>query len=301
MQKQNGIKKLFFGIPKSTKELLKIRPSIPSWTISELNKLGKSVTGYILVHQTALPNVFTLSDGTTVPVEAFKEITESTCYISNQDVSKDINKSCKGKLKNTYELSRSVPDISSDTLFTLPRYLDDNGMLELRVTDKDNMYTHPATCTDLPKEAFEYFEPLGFDWKNDSEHVEGTLEWTPKECLDSIKETPEEPLVMTNSLFNKNCVLRHRTHYIKLTLQDTDTSFRYFFESEDNKHLENSWWLCSHSTKAKIQVQSNFIRKHFSDIIEMHEIIGRLIPKRGYRKIIKNLKTGHLEEIKEGS
>jgi hypothetical protein len=76
-------------------------------------------------------------------------------------------------------------------------------------------------------------------------------------------------------------------------------SFRYFFQSEDNKHQENAWWLKDHNNKQSIKVDKDFIRKHYEDIVDMFEVIGRYYPKKGYLKIIKNLRTNELVEIKE--
>ena len=110
------------------------------------------------------------------------------------------------------------------------------------------------------------------------------------------------PFVMTKSMFSKLCVQKHRTHYVKLVLDPKkypELSFRFFYESEDNKHQEGKWVLKDHNKKVSIEVTKEFIEKHFEDVVGAFEVIGRLSPKKGYMKIIKNLHTKEIVEIKE--
>lgn len=212
----------------------------------------------------------------------------------------------RGKLKSFYDLCMIVPKIPSRVIHGVSSAVDDDNMIELRRTSLSNVYVHPVTCSTLPESAFEYFTESDV-----SEPIEGTINEDPSLTMeDAVKvssECPEstlnnntiEPLVMSNSMFSKSTQLKHRTHYVKLTLRDANLSFRYFFESEDNKHQEGFWWLKDHKNKSSIQVNKEFIRKHYEDIVDMHEIIGRHVFKKGYMKIIKNLRTNELVEIKD--
>lgn len=120
----------------------------------------------------------------------------------------------------------------------------------------------------------------------------------PENTLATV-EAPE-PFKMTKTLFHKMTHLTRRTHYVKLQLKEPDLSFRFFFEAEDNKYLEGSWWFVQHGRdKQSIKVDKDFIEKHFDDIIEAYEITGRLLPKKGYLKIKKNLKSGEIIELNE--
>lgn len=227
----------------------------------------------------------------------------------NQNVKKGDAESkvvLRGKLKSFYELCMITPKIPSRVIHGASSAADGDNMIELRRTSLSNVYVHPVTCSTLPESAFEYFtesdvsEPAeGFLHEDPSLTMEDVIKMPP-ECSEStLSNNTIEPLVMSNSMFNKATLLKHRTHYVKLTLRGANLSFRYFFESEDNKHQEGLWWLKDHKNKSSIQVNKEFIRKHYEDIVDMHEIVGRYVFKKGYMKIIKNLRTNELVEIKD--
>lgn len=231
-----------------------------------------------------------------------------------------------GKLKTIKELSEITPSIPSKVILNAECLAGLLGLLNLKPTASANVWVLGSGYT-LPIEAFEWViegEPVEESIVLPKGSIVETTEdvvvtrhipcklvpETPEEVLSidhslSIPETPKEPsealepLKMTNSLFSKNSDFKHRTHYIKLVLKDPNLSFRYFFQSEDNKHQENAWWLKDHDNKQSISVNKAFIRKHYEDIIDMFEVIGRYYPKKGYLKIVKNLRTNQIVEIKE--
>lgn len=126
-------------------------------------------------------------------------------------------------------------------------------------------------------------------------------EWAV-DYTETIDETPDkkDSYMVTKSLMQKYTMFRHRTHYIKCdTKLSTDVSFRYFFESQDNKYLEESWWMCDHKTKHKVQVTREFVLANVKYITSITEIIGRYLPKRGYHKVKIDLPINYVECIKE--
>jgi hypothetical protein len=239
-----------------------------------------------------------------------------------------------GKLKEVHELYRVSPSIPSLTIGLLNGLRSPTGFIRMYSTYNPEVWV-TTDGTTVPIEAFERIEEsLCLDDSKPStiilpkgsaveatEHLkvtqlhvedstpetaESTLEDTLSDYTPEVIKEPEEahrvsnePLVMSKTLFSKSTVMKHRTHYVKLQLKEADLSFRYFFEAEDNKHLEGHWWLVDHGRKQQIKVDTDFIKKYYEDIIEMLEIIGRHLPKRGYYKIIKDIKTGELVERKE--
>lgn len=191
-----------------------------------------------------------------------------------------------------------------------------DGLIQIRTTYNPEVFVAVPSGWTIKEEQIEYFMEAPalaskVTSKASNEAPESILSITPELTssksyntlleapIETVKDTTEEPFKMSSSMLTKYCTMSHRTHYVKLTLKDSNLSFRFFFESEDNKHQEGSWWLKDHKNKTSIQVDKEFIKKHYEDIVSMHEIIGRYFPKRGYTKIVKNLVNGSLEELQE--
>lgn len=227
------------------------------------------------------------------------------------------------KLKPESELSMLLKaPIINDLLKVSTESAD--GTIKVRTTSNPEVFVEVQTGWTIHECCIDYVvydcdSKDTYNVKSGLEPAEGTFNTypnpnTPKEFreatepLSPIIEYPfnvssevgtQEPFKMTKSMFNKVAIQRHRTHYVKLDMKDPNLSFRFFYESEDNKHQEGKWFLKDHAKKVSIEVNKEFIEKHFEDITSAFEIIGRLLPKKGYKKIVKNLVTNTLEEIKE--
>ena len=148
------------------------------------------------------------------------------------------------------------------------------------------------------------------------EETEDVLSETPEEVLDvspidviqeyftepsgaseAVSEDTKVPFVMSKSKLEK-IMAKRRTHYVKLTLSNRNLSFSYYYESQDNPHRVDNWWMVSHQDKQYIKVTYEFVQRNLQDVTAIHEIIGRQHKKQGYLKIVKDLHTGEIFEGK---
>lgn len=232
------------------------------------------------------------------------------------------------KLKPMDELKRLLSHSVISDLYRLSLQNKDN-MIKVRITSNPEVFVELTTGWTVYGSCIDYFvEPV-------SETLEATLDEDPSLTIPELNTEPtgdvegtygpniamyedalkeyneslkikdihlEQPFMMTKTMFNKVAIQRHRTHYIKLEMNPSkypNLSFRFFYESEDNKHQEGKWFLKDHDKKASIEVNKAFIEKHFEDIVGAFEVIGRLMPKKGYMKIVKDIHTGCITEFKE--
>ena len=281
------------GKLKNFYELCRVSPRIPSVTLHALAKAVDS-DGMLELRSTAVDNVYVhAASCMTVPEDAFEYFTEDLSHVVVPESPQSVLDT--DPIRNTPETFRVPYGADSMDYGYINNDVHDASNVDLGVIQRASV-----NLDDALNNLYVHSEPLEGTLSSDpSLTMDDVLKVSP-ECSESALSTAEiEPLVMSKSLFTKATQLRHRTHYIKLTLKDPNLSFRYFYESEDNKHQEGFWWLKDHKNKASIQVDTGFIRKHYEDIVEMHEIIGRHLFKKGYRKIVKNLRTNELVELKD--
>lgn len=277
------------GKLKNFYELCRVSPRIPSVTLHFLVQAVDS-DGMLELRSTALSTVYVhASSCITVPEDAFEYFTEDSSHLVVPE--------------SPQSVLYTDPTLTTTVTFTGPYEADRvlYGSINSDVDDAlSGIQKASANLDDALSNLYVRSEPFEGTLSSDTSlTMDEVLKESPEGSESALRTTIIEPLVMSKSLFTKATQLRHRTHYIKLTLKDPNLSFRYFYESEDNKHQEGFWWLKDHKNKASIQVDEGFIRKHYEDIIEMHEIIGRYLFKKGYRKIVKNIRTNELVELKD--
>ena len=213
------------------------------------------------------------------------------------------NKTYKGTILPILEW-KNVPTLKAE----MTKYLVSNCNVTLSGLTKPT-FTNDIVC----------YNDLAIHIGTLSELIEETdevLSETPEEVLDAtlIDDTQEHfiepsgapeavlegskvPFVMSKSKLEK-IMAKRRTHYVKLTLSNHNLSFRYFYESQDNPHRVDNWWMVSHQDKQYIKVTYEFVQRNLQDVTAIHEIIGRQHKKQGYLKIIKDLQTGDVFEGK---
>lgn len=317
-------------IKAKLKPLEEIKRFLKETVVSDLYRLSlQSKDNTISVRETSNPEVFVeLSTGWSVPITAIdylmyecntidagKDWVKVTSSIPSKPeflTSDEIDLLCTtSNLEKVQKPSKELHSNARLALGSLVSQVDSNSEIKL------------VSRADIIKAlSYDFVEPV-------SETLEATLDEDPSLTIpelnkeptgdvegtygpniamyeDALKEYTESlqvpevlPFKMSKTMFNKTAVQYHRTHYVKLVMKNENLSFRFFYESEDNKHQEGRWFLKDHAKKTSIEVTKDFIEKHFDDIVGAFEIIGRLIPKKGYRKIIKNIHTGELTEVKE--
>lgn len=116
-----------------------------------------------------------------------------------------------------------------------------------------------------------------------------------KEFLDFIESPeinePKEIKFDANRFLAKIESTRHRIHYVKLSLNQDNLSFRYFYEYQDRPKYEGHWYLVDHINKSRTPVTRQFVEFNMPNVVLKEEIIGSIQRKSKYKKIITNLDT----------
>lgn len=88
----------------------------------------------------------------------------------------------------------------------------------------------------------------------------------------------------------KRLKVDHRTHYIKLTV-DENISLRYYLTFDDRPGMVGKWWLWNHTTKEMFELTKPLLKSIIQLTTKAEEVIGRRLHKN-YQKLITDLSTG---------
>jgi hypothetical protein len=121
-------------------------------------------------------------------------------------------------------------------------------------------------------------------------------------ATDTPQDTPQDTLEL-NQLFSdvklsvnpsvsllKRLRVAHRTHYIKLSIDDV-VSLRYYLTFDDRVGMQGKWSLWNHLTKETFEVNKIILKSLMPNVRKAEEVIGRRIHNK-YQKLITDLSTG---------